>query len=114
MCLANNRGRKVQSVLTPQKGSWVFYVWRGIEAVLRFVAQLPIRKVPVVNTEEDTRLMALEEHATKVVAIMISNRTEQYVADWEWAYEAGRAVGEVASLVTMTDEQPGSWSMGAR
>ena len=71
-----------------------------IELILRFVAHLPIRKVPVVNTEEDTRLIALEV----LVAIRIMNRTEQYVADRQQVCQAGRAETEVASLVTMTIE----------
>ena len=77
---------------------------RYIEPILRFLGHLPIRKVPLVRTEEDTKPIALEEEVAKVIAIMVMARTERHVADRQWAYQAGRAVGEVASVVTMTTE----------
>ena len=40
------------------------------------MAHLPIRKVPVVSTEEDTRPIALEEEVAKVLAIMVMATTE--------------------------------------
>ena len=83
---------------------------RYVEMVLRFVAHLPIRKVPVVNTEEDTRPIALEEEVAKVIAIMVMARTEQHVAERQRAYQEGRAVSEVASLVTMALEDAEEWS----
>ena len=42
-----------------------------IELVLRFVLHVPVRKRPVVRTEEDTRPIAMEEEIAKLVAIMI-------------------------------------------
>ena len=48
-----------------------------IEPVLRFVLHVPIRKHPVVRTEEDTRPIGMEEEIAKLVAIMIIAETEQ-------------------------------------
>ena len=47
-----------------------------IEPVLRFVLHVPIRKCPVVQAEEDTRPIAMEEEIAKLVAIMIIAHTE--------------------------------------
>ena len=52
-----------------------------IEPVLRFVLHVPIRKRPVVRTEEDTRPIAIEEEIAKLLAIMIIAKTEQSVSD---------------------------------
>ena len=59
--------------------------WTGalgyIEPLLQFVLHVPIRKRPVVRTEEVTRPIAMEEEIAKLVVIMIIAETEQYVSD---------------------------------
>ena len=66
-----------------------------MEPVLQIVPHVPIRKRPVVRTEEDTRPIAMEEEIGKLIAIMITAQAEQYVSDRQWAYQRGRSAGDV-------------------
>ena len=75
-----------------------------IEPALRFVLHVPIRKRPVVRTEEDTRPIAMEEEIAKLIAILITAKTEQYVSDRQWAYQSGRSAGDVARMQTMLQD----------
>ena len=72
--------------MDPERGSEQDGGSREYRALLRFVLHVPIRKRPVVRTEEDTRPIAMEEEIAKLVAIMIIAQTEQYVNDRQWAY----------------------------
>ena len=72
-----------------------------IKPARRFVLHVPIRKRPVVRTEEDTRPIAMEEEIAKLITILITAQTEQYVSDRQWAYQSGRSAGDVARMQTM-------------
>ena len=72
-----------------------------IEPVLRIVAHLPLKKRPVVNTEEDTRPLALEEELAKLIATPLLECTPSWVGDHQTAYQPGRGIMEVRRGVTM-------------
>ena len=72
-----------------------------IEMVLRFVVHLLLRKRPKVHTEEDTRPIALEEEVAKIIAALILRGMDSWVTSSQWAYQAGRSVGEAARLMAM-------------
>ena len=69
--------------------------------VLRFVVHLPLRKRPRVYTEEDTRLIALEEEVAKIIAALIMREMDSWVASSQWAYQAARSAGEAVRLMAM-------------
>ena len=72
-----------------------------IEPVLRFVLHVPTHKRPVVQTEEDTRSIAMEEEIAKLVTIIIIAQTEQCIGDGQWGYQRGRSAGDGAHMLTM-------------
>ena len=72
-----------------------------VEPILRFVLHVPIRKRPVVRTEDDTKPIAMEEEIAKLIAILITTHTEQCVNVRQWAYQRGRSAGDVARMQTM-------------
>ena len=43
----------------------------------------------------------MEEEIAKLIAIMITAQTEQYVSDRQWAYQRGQSAGDVARMQTM-------------
>ena len=43
----------------------------------------------------------MEEEIAKLIAILITAQTEQYVSDRQWAYQRGRSAGDVARMQTM-------------